>query len=145
MNITIQILITAIVTLFVVQTLKLTTDGIKGNFNMKSIMSVYGGMPSSHTAVVASLTTVVGYHEGMNSAAFGIAIIFSAIIIIDAMNFRGYVDNNNKILKKIVENHPEINTNGASPIATKLAHTPLQVLVGAIIGFAIGTAAHFIF
>lgn len=145
MNITIQIIITAIVTIFIVQTLKLTTDGIKGNFNMKSILSVYGGMPSSHTAVVTSLTTLVGYHEGMNSAAFGIAIIFSAIIIVDAMKFRGYVDDNSKVLKKIVDNHPEIVKDGLKPIATKLQHTPLQVLIGALIGFGIGTLAYVIF
>lgn len=145
MNITIQILLTAIVTIFVVQTIKLTTDGIKGNFNIKSILSVYGGMPSSHTAVVSSLTTLIGYHEGVNSPAFGIAIIFSMIIIVDAMMFRGYVDDNSNILKKIVDNHPEILKEGLKPVATKLKHTPLQVLIGALIGFGLGTLAFVIF
>ncbi len=145
MNITIQIVLTAIVTLLVVQTLKLTTDGIKGNFNIKGILSVYGGMPSSHTAVVTSLTTLVGFHEGVNSATFGIAIIFSIIIIVDAMEFRGYVDDNSKVLKKIVDNHPEIINNDLKPIATKLAHTPLQVFIGILIGIGMGALAHFIF
>ena len=145
MNITTQIIITAIVTIFVVQTLKLATDGIKGNLNIKSILSVYGGMPSSHTAVVTSLTTLVGFHEGMNSAFFGISLIFSAIIIIDAMKFRGYVDGNSKVLKKIVDNHPEIIKDDSKPIETKLQHTPLQVFIGALIGIGIGSLAYVIF
>lgn len=145
MNISIQIVLTAIVTLIIVQTIKLTTDGIKGNYNLKSIMSVYGGMPSSHTATVVSLTTLVGYYAGADSVSFGIAIIFSAIIIVDAMKFRGFVDDNSKVLKKIVDNHPEIAAEGLHPVSTKLQHTPLQVFIGALIGFAIGTLSHILF
>ena len=145
MNITIQIVLTAIVTILVVQTIKLTTDGIKGNFNLKGILSVYGGMPSSHTATVASLTTLVGYYAGIDSISFGISIIFSAIIIVDAMKFRGFVDENSKVLKMIVENHPELTKEGLHPVSTKLQHTPLQVLIGGIIGFALGTLSYLIF
>ncbi|XOU94648.1 MAG: divergent PAP2 family protein [Candidatus Kerfeldbacteria bacterium] len=145
MNITIQIVLTAIITILVVQTIKLTTDGIKGNFNLKGILSVYGGMPSSHTATVTSLTTLVGYYAGVDSIAFGISIIFSAIIIVDAMKFRGFVDENSKVLKMIVDNHPELANEGLNPVSTKLQHTPLQVLIGGIIGFAIGALSYYIF
>ena len=145
MNISIQIVLTAIITLIVVQTIKLTTDGIKGNYNLKSIMSVYGGMPSSHTATVISLTTLVGYYAGVESVSFGISIIFSAIVIIDAMMFRGYVDHNSLALKKLVDKLPESEKKNMHPIVTKLKHTPLQVFVGALIGFAIGTLSHILF
>lgn len=144
MNITIQIVLTAIVTILIVQTIKLTTDGIKGNFNLKSILSVYGGMPSSHTATVTSLTTLVGYHSGIESTSFGIAIIFSAIIIVDAMKFRGFIDDNSKVLKMIVDNHPELTKERLHPVFTKLQHTPLQVLIGGIIGFVLGTLSYFV-
>ncbi len=145
MNISIQIVLTAIVTLIIVQTIKLTTDGIKGNYNLKSIMSVYGGMPSSHTATVTSLTTLVGYYAGVESVSFGIAIIFSAIVIIDAMMFRGYVDHNSLALKKLVDKLSDADKENMHPIVTKLKHTPLQVFVGALIGFTIGTLSHLVF
>lgn len=45
-------------------------------------------MPSSHSAVVTSLATMVGKSEGLNSPMFGIATIFAFVVMYDATGVR---------------------------------------------------------
>ncbi len=45
-------------------------------------------MPSSHSAVVTSLATMVGKSEGLNSPMFGIATIFAFVVMYDAAGVR---------------------------------------------------------
>jgi len=139
MNITLEIILTALLTLFVVQSIKLANDKIKGNFNLKHLLTTYGGMPSSHAAIVTSLCTIIAYKEGADSVAFGIALIFSLLVIVDAMMFRGYVDRNTLALKKLIEKLSPEEQKGFLPIATKLKHSFPQILVGTLIGFAIAS------
>ena len=40
-----------------------------------------GGMPSSHSAVVVGLATLIGKYEGINTPIFAIALIFSFVVI----------------------------------------------------------------
>jgi len=145
MTISLEIIIAAIATLFIVQSIKLTTDKIKSNFNIKNILTSYGGMPSSHTAIVASLCTIVGYYAGIDSLIFGLCVIFSLIIVADAMVLRGYIDRNSASLKKIMETLPSEEQKKLMPIITKLKHTFPQVLVGAMLGIVIGYLVQLIF
>jgi len=145
MNISLEILLAPILTLFIVQSIKLTTDGIKGNFNIKSILTAYGGMPSSHAAVVTSLSTMVAYHEGLLSVAFAIAATFSAIIITDAVVLRGFIQTHGELLDHLVKKLPESEQKSLTFIPAKLRHTLPQVLIGIVIGFSIATIVYLIF
>lgn len=143
MSIAAEIILTPLITLFVVQAIKLATDGIKGNFSLKNIFITYGGMPSSHTAIVCSLSAIVAYQEGLNSVSFGIALIFSLIVITDAMRLRRYIDAQGKAINKLIGRLPENEQKDFSLLATKIEHTLPQVLVGASIGVLIASLVHF--
>ena len=58
-----------------------------GPINYKNLYSS-GDMPSSHTATVIALMTVVGLKNGVESAVFGIATLFAAIVMYDAVMVR---------------------------------------------------------
>ena len=60
---------------------KMMGDG----FNPHMFLST-GGMPSSHSATVIALTTSVGIKLGIGSIPFAVCLIFSIIVIHDAMN-----------------------------------------------------------
>ena len=137
MNIALQVILAPILSLFVVQSIKLATDGIKGNYNLKNILTSYGGMPSAHAAVVTSLCTMVAYLEGLDSVSFAIAIVFSLIVITDTMVLRKFIDQNSRVVKKLVEKLSASEQQEYPSIITKLQHTFPQVLVGALIGFGI--------
>ena len=47
-----------------------------------------GGMPSSHSAFMVALTTVIGLNEGFDSAIFGLSLAITAIVMYDARELR---------------------------------------------------------
>lgn len=132
-----EIILTPLLTLVVVQALKLAFDGIKGNFNFKNLVNTYGGMPSSHTAFVVSLCTIVGYRYGPSSGLFAVCIVFSLLIISDALIFRRHVSHYGQTLLKLVNKLPEQEKRGLPLIDKELGHSLLQVLVGAAVGFIV--------
>lgn len=106
-------------------------------FNFKRVLGA-GGMPSAHSAVVIALTTMVGRSQGTTSPMFGIALIFSLVVMYDATGVRREAGKQAHLLNEI------INTPGLSQVQVKeklveaLGHTPIQVFVGALVGFIIG-------
>ncbi len=141
----IKILITPFITLFIVQSIKLLTDGIKGNYNIRGLFFTYGGMPSSHTAFVTSMSAMVAYIEGLNSSDFGIAMVLSLIVITDAVILRRYIDGHGTAVKLLVERLSPEDQKKFPPVATKLEHTLPQVLVGAAVGVVIATLIYYLF
>ncbi len=123
---------------FAIQSFKVVWDLITTKkFNFKRILGA-GGMPSSHSAVVTSLATLVGKSEGFNSPMFALALIFACIVMYDAAGVRRAAGKQAQLLNKI------INTPGLSGIQVQeklvevLGHTPTQVFVGALIGIIAG-------
>lgn len=53
-----------------------------------SIMTSTGGMPSSHSAAVASLTTALILQNGFSSPLVAIASVFGVIVMFDSMGVR---------------------------------------------------------
>lgn len=131
-------LIVPFVTWFCVQTFKVLWElATTKKFNFKRIIGA-GGMPSSHTAIVVSITTMVGRSQGINSVIFAVSLIFSLVVMYDACGVRRQAGKQARILNDIV------NTPGLSTVQVReklveaLGHTPLQVIVGAIVEFTAG-------
>ena len=51
-------------------------------------MTSTGGMPSSHSAAVTSLTTAIAYEAGLDSPLFAVSAIFAVIVMFDATGIR---------------------------------------------------------
>ncbi len=121
-----------------IQSFKVAWDLITTKkFNFKRILGA-GGMPSSHSAVVTSLATLIGKSEGFNSPIFALSLIFACIVMYDAAGVRRAAGKQAQLLNKI------INTPGLSGLQVQeklvevLGHTPTQVFVGALIGIIAG-------
>lgn len=123
---------------FGIQIFKVITDLVKTRkINFKRIMGA-GGMPSSHSAVVTSLAALIGKNQGYDTPIFGISIIFAFIVMYDAAGVRRAAGKQAKILNKIVETPGLTGVQVSEKLVEVLGHTPIQVLVGAIIGIIIG-------
>ena len=123
---------------FCIQTFKVIHDLYKTKkFNFKRILGA-GGMPSSHSAVVVSIATLIGKNYGVDSAIFALSLIFALVVMYDACGVRRAAGKQAKVLNEIV------NTPGLSSIEVKgklqeaLGHTPLQVFVGSTLGLIAG-------
>lgn len=105
-----------------------------------------GGMPSSHSAGVAALTSACAMKFGLNSGYFAICIVFSIVVIYDAAGVRRAAGRHAEILNKLMSELAHLFEEGNSPKALKtlLGHTYPQVLVGTLLGIGTGIVTHFI-
>ncbi len=123
---------------FAIQLFKLIYDLVTTKkFNFKRIMQA-GGMPSSHSAVVVALTTMVGKDLGIQSPLFGVSLIFSFVVMYDAAGVRRAAGKQAKMLNKIIETPGLTGMEVQEKLVEVLGHTPVQVVVGALIGFIVG-------
>ena len=95
-----------------------------------------GGMPSCHSATVCALTTSVIINEGVNSPFFAISAILAIIVMYDARGVRRETGEQAKVLNEIMEVIEKMGSdlNYDEKLKEFVGHTPLQVLVGAILG-----------
>lgn len=97
-----------------------------------------GGMPSGHAASFLATTTYLGCACGFDSAIFALALCMSLIIIYDAVNVRYAVGEHGKILTEAAEKR-----GGKKPSRIVEGHTVPQVIVGGVLGIAIGCLIYF--
>ena len=127
-----------ILTWFFIQTFKVVWDlATTKKFNFKRILGA-GGMPSSHTAVVMSLSTLIGREYGFNSPMFALSMVFAFIVMYDAAGVRRAAGKQATLLNKIIETPGLSDLEVQERLVEVLGHTPTQVIVGAIIGIAVG-------
>mgnify|MGYP004636019195 FL=1 len=123
---------------FGIQLFKLVYDLVTTKkFNFKRILGA-GGMPSSHSAVVSSLATLIGKYEGLNSAVFGVAFIMALVVMYDACGVRRAAGKQAALLNKLVETPGLTGIQVSERLVEVLGHTPVQVFVGALIGVVAG-------
>lgn len=123
---------------FCIQLFKVIWDlVVTHKFNFKRILGA-GGMPSSHSAVVTSIATMIGKTQGINSPIFALAVMFAFIVMYDAAGVRRAAGKQAKLLNKLVETPGLSNIQVQEKLVEVLGHTPMQVIVGAAIGVTVG-------
>ncbi len=121
-----------------IQFFKFLYDSIANKKLMFSRFWGSGGMPSSHSAVVTSLATMIAKHEGLNSPIFAVACGFAFIVMYDACNLRKAVGNQAKFLNDLLK---EKNTTNYEKFQELTGHTVIQVIAGFVIGLIVGIIA----
>ena len=98
-----------------------------------------GGMPSSHSSTVSALATAVGITFGVSSALFAVSAIFAIIVMHDASGIRRAAGKQAGILNRLSESLNLLFENKFQQenLRELLGHTPVEVLVGAILGIAV--------
>lgn len=93
-----------------------------------------GNMPSAHSATVAALLTTVALRDGIESGLFGVAALFAAIVMYDAVMVRRSSGEQGQAIRLLIE---EQKSAVKVPRVAK-GHEPLEVVVGATLGLVIG-------
>ena len=126
---------------FCIQSFKVIYDLITTKkFNFKRIMGA-GGMPSSHSAVVTSVATVIGKYEGVDTPIFALALIMAFVVMYDACGVRRAAGKQAALLNKIIETPGLTGVQVSEKLVEVLGHTPIQVFVGALLGVIAGLIA----
>lgn len=120
---------------FITQTVKVVFIAIKNKkFNL-SLYFIPGGFPSSHSASVTALSTVVGLESGFDSAIFAVALAFTVFVLYDASVLRRAAQKQAQSLNDLME---FIKIKEMEPLREVLGHSLFEIFVGSIIGIAIG-------
>ncbi len=124
----------------IAQILKVFTGIFKlRKFSVQGLLFGTGGMPSSHSAAVCALATSCGFFAGWDSAPFAVSVLFAIIVMVDATGVRRETGEQSKVLNRIMrdlfsaEHAGEVNQN----LKELVGHTPLQVAMGALLGFVL--------
>ena len=128
-----------LLTWFSIQLFKVIWDLVTTKkFNFKRIMGA-GGMPSSHSAIVMAITVMIGKEVGFDGWQFAVSLVFSCVVMYDAAGVRRAAGKQATLLNKIIETPGLTGMQVQEKLVEVLGHTPLQVVVGAIIGIIVGS------
>ncbi len=139
--------------------MKTLLDTIKHKSFDRHRLAGAGGMPSSHSALVCSMTVGMAKLVGFDSPLFGLTFAFAMVVMYDAMGVRRAAGEQAKVLNRIIfsrvfdllneeidedfgEREGEERPDGApdqKELKEYLGHTPLEVLGGMLLGVLIAS------
>lgn len=122
--------------LIIAQVIKVIIESLHGEFSWSNF-NHYGGMPSSHSAMVAALATVMAKEFGLDSGYFALAFAFAFLTIRDAVGLRFQLGYHGKIINKIIKDLPDDKEDKYPFLQERLGHTYTQALAGIVLGIII--------
>jgi acid phosphatase family membrane protein YuiD len=122
----------------IAQVLKVALTSVRERRLNLRVLAETGGMPSSHAAIVMGLTAAIGRLNGVTSATFAIALIFSVVVMYDAQGVRRAAGRQAALLNRLVDDMVALRPFQEDRLRELLGHTPFEVLVGAGLGIAVG-------
>lgn len=122
-------IVVAFLSLMLSQIIKFIIEIVKtGNINLKRLFNGMGGMPSSHSSFVSSFTMLVYLDYGFDSIYFAISLLFSLIVLYDAIGIRYEVGLHARILNRIDDN---------VVLKEMIGHSLKEVIWGIILGIVV--------
>ena len=98
------------------------------------VLAQAGGMPSSHSAMVCSLMTAVGYQYGLDSGLFAISVALAVIVMYDARGVRQESGKQARVINQILQTFFSGHPLTEAQLKELIGHTTLQVTIGGLIG-----------
>ena len=141
-----------VVSWLVAQLIKTALDAVKHRSFNRQRLAGAGGMPSSHSAVCCSVVLTAYFLYGFQSPAFALAFIMALIVMYDATGVRWAAGLHAKAINYIVEYLGDENTKDKDQLKEmipklneSLGHRMIEVVCGALLGFAISLIGYFCF
>lgn len=140
-----HILLLPLITGFIAQSVKFFIRSNQKKFKLKNFVA-YSGMPSGHSAMIISLATIMGLETGWDSPFFAMSAILAVIVIRDALGIRRYLGQHGRTLNILVKDlkDDKVLDEKYPHLLERIGHTPIQVTVGALIGFFISFAGYYL-
>lgn len=143
---------TALLSILLAQALKIPIHFLKTGTWRPDLFFQTGGMPSSHSAGVSSLTTFVALKKGFSTIDFALSFVFGLIVMYDAQGIRRQageltlkVNDLEDLVHKLDHNESvTISKKPTKKLKEMLGHNPEEVLGGAIFGVLTGTLGYFL-
>lgn len=110
----------------------------KTRFSWRNIVA-YSGMPSGHSAITVSLTTIIGLGQGVDSPIFALSLVLMILTVRDAMGLRRYLGQQGAVINELVKDLDDDKfLDEKYPLLREaIGHSVAQVTVGSILGFCV--------
>ncbi|MGR3764766.1 divergent PAP2 family protein [Rossellomorea sp. NS-SX7] len=138
--------LTALLSIVLAQGFKIPIHYIKKREWKPELFFQTGGMPSSHSAGVASLTTFIALKKGVKTIDFALSFVFGLIVMYDAQGIRRQtgeltlkVNSLDELVRKAHEKESvEFEERKPKRLKEMLGHQPQEVVGGALLGLIMG-------
>jgi acid phosphatase family membrane protein YuiD len=101
-----------------------------------------GGMPSSHTSLVTTLTIGVGRYSGVDSSIFSVTLLFSMYFVFEAAGLRKEVGKQAEVLNDLIDELRSTHHFDRSRLKELVGHTWGEVLGGFVVGLLTALVAY---
>lgn len=140
----------ALLSMGLAQALKIPLHFLKKREWRPELFFETGGMPSSHSAGVSSLSTYIALRQGLPTFDFALSLIYGLIVMYDAQGIRRQtgeltlkVNSLDELVAKISnKEHLKYERNTPKRLKEMLGHRPEEVIGGALLGAAVGMIGH---
>ncbi len=92
----------------------------------------YGGLPSTHSAIVSSTAALLAFREGIHHPAFGVAITVLLIVILDAGSLRRQIGHHASALNRLLDSDPK-----HPRLRERMGHSLVEIAAGILTGIAV--------
>ena len=105
-----------------------------------SLLLDSGGMPSSHSSLISSIATAIGFYVGWGSPLFALAFAMAIIVVYDAAGVRRqaglHAARINLIVREVIQTG-KIPEKEWETLRESIGHSPAEALVGVLLGFLV--------
>ncbi len=122
-----------VLTWFIAQTMKVISALVRKQHSYATYLAP-GGMPSVHSAVFASLATIILIEDGWRSTNFALSIALVGFIVFDAVVVRQQSGRQAQLLNRLQDE-----VEGSKHIHLKeiVGHRPREILAGFALGIGL--------
>jgi uncharacterized protein len=136
-----RILIIGLIAWSLAQIIKIPVEYIlKRSWDWALLLRV-GGMPSSHSALIAAITHAIGLFIGFSSALYALSFVLAMIVIYDATGIRRQAGKHAEIINTIVSDLAHGHPLRQEQLREVLGHTPLEAIAGMLFGLGVAQLA----
>ncbi len=131
-------LVCSVISYFAAQIIKILITLIRERKLDLALVFASGGMPSSHSSTVAALCISSARLYGVGSYVFAITFVLASVVMYDAAGVRRQAGEHAKVLNKLLQDLTSGDQKRTEEgLKELIGHTPLQVVMGAILGIAV--------
>jgi uncharacterized protein len=128
------VLIAALAAWALAQVVKLPVEYARSRRWNWALLFRAGGMPSSHSALVAGAAHGIGLVAGFGTPLFALAVVLAMIVIYDATGIRRQAGRHAEVINTIVNDLMEGHPLRQEQLREVLGHSPAEAFVGMLMG-----------
>lgn len=139
-----EVLVAGLIAWGIAQIIKVPLEFLHTHQWNWSLLFRAGGMPSSHSALVSSISIAIGLFDGFDSSLFALSTALAMIVIYDATGIRRQAGKHAELINAMIRDLASGHPMKEEQLKEVLGHTPLEALGGMLLGILVAQLVWFL-